>query len=601
MSKRPVNAQRQIYRMSQADYEIMERGKTDPNYITDYYMRAPTSGTRWMRTPQPFDEDKARGWAFLYQKWNEADRPERLFVHDDIEYTMQWDMEGYPLFWHKHGWLWQPWQKDWFLCPQPEVTVVGGFGSGKTAAIATILAVLAMTTPNFRGFAVAPQMIQAMEVYKYIMMNFSGTPWFDRFVWNFPKKPYPQFVLKSDYIGESTIEILSIEHDPEKVRTLEGDIIFLDQAEKIMELDDLIRDLGSRLRGQIQGRAKLGKLNLVANAGDNPQLWMRYDMAEWEPDTYKSFNPASWDNIYLTKSDITNLKRRVGGEGVDVDQWMAAKRPMGRGEHFPPDMVKDCTDDGLDHIMDQAQATVKEAREVIERTRGKTPIKLEDLPEYYFIKKTSQKIGVYQWEMPPDHKAGRQYIVIADPGQGNPPDRNSAAIFAWDITEFPEKPAYLRGFNWVFGNGSYWPFLTEYERYVKLYRAQGRNAFDATGVQKGFDELVFAMMSLHAEGLNMAQNGKYLALNAAKMFMGKRLMVFPYISHLSNQLTNYVLPDTKIRQDLVMGICMSALYMRRYYWEDAQDDDGTYPVATTRTDRRDRPLKDRHFRRHRRR
>lgn len=601
MSKRQIEQKRQIYRMSQADYEIMERGKTDPNYITDHYMRSPTSGTRWMRTPMPYDETKVKGWAFLYQKWNELNRPERLFIYEDIEYTLQWDVEGYPIFWHKHGWLWLDWQKEWYLCQQPEVTVIAGFGVGKTAGIAAILSTLAMTTPNFRGFAVAPQMIQAMEVYKYITMNFANTPWFDRFVWNFPKKPYPHFVLKSDYIGESTIEILSIEHDPEKVRTLEGDIIFLDQAEKIMELDDLVRDLGSRLRGQIQGRAKLGKLNLVANAGDNPQLWMRYDLGEWEPKIYKSFNIATWDNIYLSSSDIVNLKRRVGGETADIEQWMQGKRPMGRGEHFPPDMVKDCTDDGLDHIMDQAQEVVKEARELIEQSHGKTHIKLEDLPEYYFVKKTSQKIGVYHWEMPPDHKAGRQYIVIADPGQGNPPDRNSAIIMVWDITDFPSKPAVMRAFNWVAGNGSYWPFLSEYERYVKLYRAQGRNGFDSTGMAKGFDELVFVMMNLHAEGLNLAQNGKYLALNAAKMFMGKRLMRFPYISHLSNQLTNYVLPDTKIRQDLVMGICMSALYMRRYYWEDAEDDDETATPATTHTDRRDRPIKVRHPRRFRRR
>jgi hypothetical protein len=586
---------RQVYKMTAADYQILEAGKKDPNHITDYYMRTPTSGTRWMRKPVPFEEEKARGWQVLNAAWLKDDRPERIFMYQDIEYTMQWDEDGYPIFWHHHGWLWQDWQKEWFLCQQPEVTVIGGFGSGKTAAIAAILCTLAMTTPGFRGFAVAPQMIQAMEVYKYIMNNFKQTLFFERFVWNYPKKPYPQFIMQSDYIGESTIEILSIEHDPEKVRTLEGDIIFLDQAEKIMELDDLIRDLGSRLRGQVNGRAKLGKLNLVANAGDNPQLWMRYDMHEWEPEVYKSFNVASWNNAYLSKQDIDSMKRRVGGETSDIDQWMAGKRPMGKGEHFPPDMVRDCTDDSLDHIMDHANKVVAEAREEIELSHGKTNIHLEAMPEYYFVKKSSQKIGVYQWEMPPDHKAGRQYVTIADTGQANPPDRNSAVIMTWDITDFPGKPAFMRGFNWVFGNGSYWPFLNEYERTVKLYKTQGRNAFDSTGMAKGFDELVFVMMNLHAEGLNMAGNGKFLALNAAKMFMGKRLMLYPYISHLSNQLTNYVLPDNKIRQDLVMTICMSALYMRRYYWEEAHDDEDGVPVESY-VDRHARPITDRHKR-----
>lgn len=588
--------QRKIYHLTPADYQIIEAGRKDPNYITDYYMRSPTSGTRWMRTPEPMNENTVRGWTVLYGGWMDAGQPDSVFMSNDIEYTILADAEGYPIFWHKHGWLWQDWQKEWFLAPQPESTVIGGFGSGKTAAIATILCTLAMITPGFRGFAVAPQMIQALEVYKYIMMNFSNTPFFSQFVWNFPKKPYPQFVLKSDYIGESTIEILSIEHDPEKVRTLEGDIIFLDQAEKIMELDDLTRDLGSRLRGQINGRAKLGKFAMVANAGDNPQLWQRYDLAEWEPDVYKSFNPGSWDNIYLSEGDIANLKRRVGGTTDEIDQWMGGQRPLGKGEHFPPDMVRDNMDIGLDNIMDKAQVVLEAARGEIEKTRGKTLIRLEDMPEYFYVKKTSPKLGTYHWELPPDHRSGRQYIVIADPGQGNPPDRNSACIMVWDITEFPGNASYMRAFNWVAGNGSYWPFLSEYERYVKLYHAQGRNAFDSTGTQKGFDELVFVMMNLHAEGLNMAGNGKFLALNAAKMFMGKRLMRYPYLSHLANQLTSYKLPDNKIRQDLVMTLCMSALYMRRYYWEDAHDDEDSPPIPI-RTDRHYRSPKERNRRR----
>lgn len=587
--------QRKLDNLSPADYEILNAGRLDPNYITDYYLRTPTSGTKWMKNPDPPNKKKSEGWATLYDYWAAAGKPDRLFDLFDIEYKIQWDIEGYPIFWHHHGWLWQDYQKDWFLAPQDERTVIGGVGSGKTAAIATSLVVRSLLVPGYRGFAVAPQMLQASEVYKYIMNNFRDTLWFQRFVWNFPQKPYPMFVIRNDYIGQATIEILSIEKDPAKVLTLEGDEVFLDQAEKIDELDDIVRNLGTRLRGQINGREKLGKLNLVANAGDNPQLWERFHMAEWEPEIYVSYNPGSWDNQYLSERDIANFKRRVGGSQQEIDQWMSGRQPMGKGEHFPAEMVKDNISPELDGIMDKAQKILADARDEIEVLGKKAPYKISDLPEYRFVQKSHRKYGVYHWEMPPDFDAKRNYIVIGDPGQGDVPDRNSGIIMTWDVSDFPQKPATMRAFNWISGGGSYWPFLTEYERTVKLFHAQGRNGFDSTGIQKGFDELVFAMMSLHAEGLNMAGNGKYLALNAAKMFMGKGLMQYPYISSLANQLTNYRLPDSKIKQDLVMCLCMSALYMRRYYWEGIEDETDASPVQIHH-DRHYRPPKDRHRR-----
>lgn len=561
---------RQVYKMTPADFQLFELGKQDPNYITDYYFKSPTGGTRWRKNPEPYDEKIAKGWKFLYEKWLEAGSPKKVFVFNDIEYKII-EGEETPVFWHHHGWLWQDWQKELYHTKQQEITIIGGFGSGKTAVEAVLLALLAITVPNFRGFAVAPRMIQGMEIYNYIIQNFRNTKFYERFVWSHPTKPYPKIVLKSDYIGESTIEILSIEHEPEKVRTLEGDVVIIDQAEKIQDLDEVTRDLGSRLRGQVAGRAKLGKLIFSANAGDNPQLWERYDMAQWEPDIYKSFNPGSWDNAYLSSKDIENMKRRVGGSQEEIDQWMGGHRPLGSGEHFSAQMVRDNTDAGLDNVMDQAQKVIAELREQQEREGLKTSIRLEDYPEYYFIKKASSKIGTYYWEMPPDKK--RSYIVIGDPGQGNPPDRNSSIIMVWDVSDFPKKPAVMRAFNWVFGNGSYWPFLTEFQRYVNMYRAKGMCGFDSTGSQKGLDELVFATMDLHAEGLDMSGQKKYMALNAAKLFMGKGLMKFPYISHLSNQLTNYRIPDEKIKQDLVMCLCMSALYMKRFYWEEIDDPD----------------------------
>jgi hypothetical protein len=535
--------------------EIIAAAERDVNIFTDYFLRSPRSGTRYNKVLRRAE------WETLREAWVAAGKPLEHFVYDGVLLEVEWRAESAdePEFFHRHGWLFQDWQHRAFHCPQPEVTIIGGFGSGKTAWIAAMHVVLALTVPNYRGFCVAPQMMQVMEAYNYILTEFGDTPAFRRWCKQVLKKP-AAIIFANDYIGESKIEFFSIERDPEKVRTLEGDCITLDQAEKIQELDETVRDLGSRLRGQVGGRAKLGKLILVANAGDNAQLWQRFDMAQWEPETYASFNPGSWDNKYLSERDLENLKRRVSGSGMganaaQVAQWLGGARPEGSGRHFTAAAVRGCLDEGLDRLMDYHLELQEQ-----DPSRPRA-----------WKRMSAPRVGVYLWEAPPDHAAGRVYMVGGDPGQSNPPDRNSPPIMVWDITGFPSEPATLRAFHWVFAAGSYWTFLTEFERYVKTYRAHGRCAFDSTGMQKGFDELAFALMGLQAEGVNMNMSSKMLALNTLKLFLDNRLLRFPYISHLQHQLTSYELPDNKLRQDLVMCMAICALWMRRLYFADAPE------------------------------
>lgn len=558
--KTSPNIDKQIDKILPQDFAIFKKATDNANFFTDYYLRTPTSGTFWKAVPEPLDEERSNVWKAMYDRWIQLGSPKDSVTFSNSQtaktYKILKDELNRPIFHDHHGWLWMPWQLKVHHCPQPDVTVLGGFGSGKTSEIAMSLLTLAATIPHFRGFAVAPQMLQSMEVYNYIMTWAKGTPYWDRWVVSYPKKPYPRIVIQNSYVGESTIELLSIEHDPEKVRTLEGDIIYLDQAEKFQDLDALTRDLGSRLRGQVHGRARLGKLIFIANAGDNPELWYRYDMAETNPETYLSMTVTSYDNIWLSKRDLESLERRVGGTQEEIAQWMKGIRPIGNGEHFPSSVIKLNLDEGLTNV-------VQYQTELPEGHPDKKP---------GFVLKKANRVGIYHWEMPPEKN--RVYIVIADPGQSNPPDRNSAIIMVWDVTDFPSQPARLQAFNWVFCNGSYWPFVTAFEDYVKRYNAKGRNGFDSTGTQTGFNELVFATMSLETEGINLAAQGKYLALNAAKFFMGRGMMKIPYIEHLVNQLSHYRLPDAKLKQDLVMCIAMSAAYMRRYYYEDMPDIEG---------------------------
>lgn len=576
-----TNTSKALDHVTPADLERFKKASKNANYFTDYYVRTASSGTYWKKTPEPYDDDKAKAWIALWQAWKQEGQSKSGFLYKtsavSTYYHLQWDENGDPVFHHHHGWLWQNWQLQMHHCPQREVTVIGGMGVGKTAAETMSLITMACTIPNFRGFAIAPKMLQTTEVYNYIRTWCSDTVLFDRWLKSAAIKPYPKFVFQNDYISESSIELYSIEKNPEKVLTLEGDAVFVDQAEQFEDLDTINTMLGTRLRGQVHGRSRLGKMVYIANAAPNPELWYRYDLAEHEPETYLSLNPSTYDNIYLTKSQIKDMERRVGGTNEQIEQRMKGKRPMGQGQHFPAHVVQLCLDEGLDNIMD---------------AQYKDP-DVGPLPGY--IRRSKEKVGIYDWELPPDR--GRTYCVIADVGQSNPPDRNSPVIMVWDISDFPGKPAVMRAFHWVEANGSYWPFVNEYERLVKLYRAQGMNGFDATGTQKGFDELVFAVKGLEPEGINLGGAGKYHALNAAKLFLGKGLMKFPYIQHLVNQLTHYTLPDTKLRQDLVMCIAMTALYIRRFYWEDVPDEEEIVPERNyTGSDRYSRSSSARHTR-----
>jgi hypothetical protein len=444
------------------------------------------------------------------------------------------------------GWEFMPWQLRVHHGLEDEQTVVGGFGSGKTGGVGMSAFVWCATTPNFKFLETAPVAWQSRQMYDYVVERLENSK-ARRFVTKFITRPYPKIFF---YNG-STKEFMSADEQAAKIKTWEGDWIVVDQAEDVDALDETIRNLGTRLRGRRPGGSeRLGRLTCLANAGDSPELWDRYDQVESFPEDYLSLTISYKDNPYLTERDLKNLERRAGGTAEAIQQWLEGKRPVGKGEQFPWSLVEPNIAPALTDIMERA---------IAENRAG-------------FVYQQAPKCGAVWWEMP--YEEGREYIVIGDPGQSNPPHRNSPVIMVWDITGFPEVPAVLRCFRWIFGGGSYQPFLLEYQRLVEQYHAQGQNAFDSTGVQKGFDELVFTTQHLLAEGMNM-QGEKFLMINTAKVLLGKIMLRFPNLRGWAHQLTHYKLPDTKIRQDIVMAFVMSCGWMKRllygYLDEDEED------------------------------
>jgi len=688
---KPIANGKQLDILTKRDYEMFSLATKDINYWSNYYLRSPESGTTYSKAA--INPPALEHYNNLKEHWLKNRDGTKRINYLGIEYKIGEDINGDITFFYPHGIFFQPWQKMAFHTPQPEITIVGGFGcvtadtrisnmiveemyaqressntvsyyqgwtwetpisrpiptkkdavlevltrkgrqikvspdhrfltpagyirasrlqtdtvlcvynseaciveldyvkkvrklhsewvfdfivpgpnnyvandffnhnSGKTSYSALTLMAYASMFPGFRGFAIAPKMLQAMEVYKQIRQMSTNTPWNNRWVTRASEFRNPGYTLQNDYIGVSTIEMMPLEGDITKIRTLEADVIIIDQAEKFLDLDDVVREAGSRLRGMTQGRPRIGKLILIANADENDALWYRFDQAQVDPKTYFSLQVNSSENSALSNDDIENLKRRTGGDEQSIRQWLGGERPLGKGEHFSGDMIMACTDLTLNKSMDWA----------IEQKHSLSP----DDPKYkwfgQFYKEEKDRAGIFRWEMPPDTESGRKYCVIADPGQGDPPGRNAPCIMVWDITDFPKRPAVLRAFHWIYANSSYWPFITEFTRYVTIYKAHGNCAFDSTGTQKAFDELVFEQSEnkLMVRGLDTSGiNAKYASLNALKFFMGKGMLRFPSIPSIRMQLSHYVLPDGDIPQDIVMTMAMSAHFFREYYYHE---------------------------------
>lgn len=546
-----------LYRINPEEKRLFDMAVAgEVNYFTDYYFRGPSSGTWWL--PGSTSEQWSRGYDRILAEWRRQGQLETFLFKEHVYHVIysherSKDFPSLPAFHHSHGFLFLPWQLELHNNRTPIRTIIGGFGSGKTLSQVVSLLVHAATLPGFRAFALAPLALQAMEVYKLAMDIMDGTLFKKRFLINAPKRPNPIIVIGNDYVGETTIECYPIQDNSDKLRTLTGDMAMVDQAEKLEDLDEVIRSVGTRFRGRVPstGRERIGTLTLVANSGDNQKLWDVYDEREHDPENYYGISPSSYDNPFLTDRDLKRFELQVGGDDESKRVYLLGGRPMGNGKEFSRDVLSRVQDRDLDLRMEEGLNRM----------------------DTQYIRLEAKGAGYYEWLLP--YQPDRTYLVISDPGTDNPPNRNSPPIMVWDITEFPKNPAFLIGFVWVFGSGDIRNWATRYAEVVSRYHAIGRNGFDATGFQSGYDQWMQILESLMVEKINLSGNNKPLCLNAAKIVASKGLVKVPAsLTHIFSQLARYdIMEDrtsSKLRQDLVMCFIMSCWWMQRlWYYDDS--------------------------------
>lgn len=564
--------------LTQGDREIFAaaRRENNPNRITNYYLRNEDSGTYWRPVSNaeiakfllPQSADVGRNWQQGYlaltDLWQRLRQPE-YFGPDLRSPDLPWiqlnkqqykdrsekllrvyrvvdDGFGNEIFHHPHGVQLLDWQLQMWRSRQPVQVIVGGFGSGKTWSKIIHMIVRAVMLPGYRAFALAPYSIQSSEVFKQALQIIEGTM-LERFLVSSPSKPFPTLNFENDLVGKTSIECYPVLDDPAKIRTLTGDEALLDQAEKMDEsLDDFMRDAGTRLRGQVRGRPRQGQISLIANSEDSPMLWDWFEESKTDPDWVWAHQPPTFANLYLTMSDLTRFEKIVGKDDSARRMYLLGERPIGSGSQFSRQLIENIHAPYLDDMMTEAIN--------------------ENKPGY--VRLEASKVGVYRWELPYD-PAGT-YFVAADPGWGNPPDRNSPAIFVWRIDDFPNTPAVLAAFHWVSGNGSPDPWIQQFIEYTYTYKAIGRAAHDATAWQKGYERWVSGLKALMPTPIDMSGQKKFTYLTLLRLMMMRKLLEMPNLSNVFSQLAKYTLPDAKLRQDLVMALTVSAAWLEPMFY-----------------------------------
>jgi hypothetical protein len=173
--------------------------------------------------------------------------------------------------------------------------------------------------------------------------------------------------------------------------------------------------------------------------------------------------------------------------------------------------------------------------------------------------------GIILFEMPfiPGHK----YVVAGDPGLGQYPQRNSAVVVCVDVTD--RNNMKIVYFHWISGKGSYNPFLSSFKYAIDKYYPIFRG-IDATGTQKGIDELAFGNHGIRTDQIKF-NTDKPAALNMLIYDITNHRYQLPPIKGMIRQLSTYTLDNDKAGnpQDIVMALAEISL-MVPYIQEDEE-------------------------------
>lgn len=503
--------------LTPSEIAIMKDSQDDPSLFSDYFFR-PTGETQGFRFDHKFTEEGA-------------------------------------------------WQKKVTLAKQKDITVIGGFGTGKTLGIAIGACYWTVLTRDFKFLNVAPKAWQAKQMYDLILLNARNTR-FEDLIWEKPRKPHPRIVIRykiGKVLYESSLEFMSADKDATGILSWEGDWLHIDESGLLDNLEEVIINVGSRLRGTVRGRERLGRFSMTSNSWDNYYLWYYFDLAVGDPQNFLSIVVSSRHNKNITEDQLAKMLMRIPKD--ERNRFIEGSRPEGRGRFFDKESIYQCE-------------SVILAEDLEDRAGSNKP--------GYEIEKAYGAGVVYMKTKP---KRGRLYMIFGDPGIGKFPFRNAPVLMVWDCTEFPRLPARLVAFWWGNGNGRITPFVTRMDKFMDDYQPL-YTGIDSTGPQKNVAELIneqfyrnkledmgldedtqIAIVPKKIAGMDFSGQKKVRYLQALRLLIEAGLLLWPKnIIGIRSQLANYDLEkDKAIAQDIVATMSMSAHAIRTYFHVDPQE------------------------------
>jgi len=532
----------------------------DPTIFSNWFIRGKGSGT--LLVPGDTREVWAGQYKTVHSHWERLFKPD-YFGEVDGEWVALTPQTYRPMrealknvyefrsggkFFTHHGYRYLKWQAQMYQAKQGTVICVGGMSSGKTTSAINTVLTYAATLPNFYAICPAPSYKQAKDIWRNkIQPHLKDTLFEKKFDVRYRSGDELGISLTTADGSESTILFMPLA-DKSKVKNIECDMFYVEQAEDFQDLvsgpDNIYTLIQTRLRGYIGNRERVAKSLWIANASHNMEIYALRDRAIDDPENYLSIQTSTYDNPHISQKHLNQMVSSVGENEEERAYYLFGDQPIGGGEHFPKSSIVKVFDSQLDELM-------------------KYKIR-DDVPGW--IHKTAKGgVGTYWWQRP--YEPEGKYIVVADPGWGNPPMRSSASVIVLRVDGFPLRPASLYAFWWVYGNGSPEPWIATFINAVQEYHAIGSCGYDATSWQgQGYEKMEKLIYDVMPYRLILNVLTKSQNLNALKMLFSRAMIQLPNIEGLLSQLMNYVIPEPReLKQDLVMTLVVAAAMLAPLY------------------------------------
>lgn len=486
-----------------------------------------------------------------------------------LSMAARWQTGGFRVFTkHYFGWDPQWYQFVYAHAQQPNVTMVTGIGAGKTESAAYMEAYYAILNPYFSYLHTSTTTPQAELAYVMLNRQIEMNPEFAKFIEDIKVKPYPTILYKNGSRGIYR----TVGYEAKNIRGDEFDLIVMDEA-GYEEKRQTIHTLRGRLRGhRPDGRPRWHRLDCISSPTDAEWLIERFERGDPQSDNYDprrffSLRVATFDNKYLTPAQLEELT-------ADYPEELARVELYG---HFPDYGLSEFSRASIDACEDASLNDLMEYKMGLVGSDGGEPTG-KKAPGYEYV--VHPRHGILKWEEPAD--PNRIYLLAGDPGTDGPPRRNAAVVMVFDVTEEPSRMVY---FDWIDGNGSYFPFLNSFKYAMQKYKPVIKG-MDSTGQQKAIDELAFESKGLLIDPVNFQD--KDAMLNALKFAISQAELRFPRIAGLRRQLRDYRRKDDKLAQDLVVTLMMVAHLKRFLPSKEAFDLDAKISRIDTRVMRTSR-------------